>query len=61
MPRITSLAGIWSVDPDESHHDLLTFVLTHRDVTYTPIEASAHAEKLKVRAEQALAASVNAG
>jgi hypothetical protein len=51
------LAGIWSVDPDESHRELLTFVLTHRDATYTPIEASAHAQKLKVRAEQALAAS----
>ena len=51
------LAGIWSVDPDENHRELLTFILTHRDATYTPIEASAHAQKLKVRAEQALAAS----
>jgi hypothetical protein len=51
------LAGIWSVDPDESHRELLTFVLTHGDATYTPIEASAHAQKLKLRAEQALAAS----
>lgn len=51
------LAGIWAVDADESHRDLLTFVLTHRDATYTPIEASTHAQKLKMRAEQALAAS----
>lgn len=51
------LAGIWSLDPGDNHGELLTYVLTYRDATYTPIEAAVHAEKLKVRAEQALAAS----
>ena len=37
--------------------ELLTYVLTYRDVIYTPIEAAVHAEKLRVRAQQALAAS----
>lgn len=51
------LAGIWSLDPGDTHGKLLTFVLTHRDTTFTPIEAAAHSERLKMRAEQALAAS----
>lgn len=51
------LAGIWSLDPGESHGELLTFALTYRDSTYTPIEAAAYARKLRIRAEQALAAS----
>ncbi len=50
------LAGIWSIDPGDDHGELLTYVLTHRDAAYTPIEAAAYAEKLKERAEQALAA-----
>ncbi|MHB8875061.1 MAG: SbcC/MukB-like Walker B domain-containing protein [Myxococcaceae bacterium] len=51
------LAGIWSLDPGEDHGELLTYVLTHRDATYTPPGAAAHAATLKKRAEQALAAS----
>jgi hypothetical protein len=51
------LAGIWSLDPGDTDGKLLTFVLTHRDATYTPIDAAVHSEKLKKRAEQALAAS----
>jgi hypothetical protein len=51
------LAGIWALDPGDNHGELLTFVLTYRDATYTPIQAAAHAETLKARAEQALAAS----
>jgi DNA polymerase III delta prime subunit len=51
------LAGIWSIDPGDDHGELLTYVLTHRDTTYTPIAAAAYAEKLRQRAEHALAAS----
>ena len=51
------LGGVWSLDHGDNHGDLLTFTLTYRDATYTPIEAAVHAEKLKTRAEQALAAS----
>lgn len=51
------LAGLWSLDHGDSHGDLLTFALTYRDAVYTPIEAALHADKLKARAEQALAAS----
>lgn len=51
------LAGIWSLDPGEDHAELLTYVLTHRDASYSPTLAAAHAATLKQRAEQALAAS----
>lgn len=51
------LGGLWSLDHGDNHGDLLTFTLTYRDATYTPIDAALHAEKLKTRAEQALAAS----
>lgn len=51
------LAGIWSLDPGDDHGELLTYVLTHRDASYTPTVAAAHATTLKQRAEQALAAS----
>jgi DNA polymerase III delta prime subunit len=51
------LAGIWSLDPDEAQGGLLTFVLTYRDETYTPVTAAAHAQELKAKAERALAAS----
>lgn len=51
------LGGVWSLDHGDNHGDLLTFSLTYRDATYTPIEAALHAEKLKTRAEQALAVS----
>jgi hypothetical protein len=51
------LAGIWSLDPGEDHGELLTYVLTHRDASYTPTLAAAYAATLKQRAEQALAAS----
>ncbi len=51
------LAGIWSLDPGEDHGELLTYVLTHRDASYTPTAAAAYAETLRQRAEQALAGS----
>lgn len=51
------LAGIWALDPGDDHGELLTYVITHRDATYTPTEAAAYAQMLKTRAEQALAAS----
>jgi hypothetical protein len=53
----TRLAGVWALDPGDDHGDLLTYVLTHRDSTYTPPQAAAHAKMLEQRAEQALAAS----
>jgi hypothetical protein len=51
------LAGVWSLDPGDNHGELLTYVLTYRDATYTPIEAAIYAETLRVRAQEALAAS----
>jgi hypothetical protein len=51
------LAGIWSLDPGDTYGQLLTFVLTYRDATYTPIDAAQYAQTLKKRAEQALAGS----
>lgn len=53
----TKLAGIWSLDPGENHGELLTFVLRYRDGTYTPADAAAYAQQLKLRAEAALQAS----
>jgi hypothetical protein len=50
----TKLAGIWSLDPGENHGELLTFLLRYRDGTYTPSDAAAHAQQLKLRAEAAL-------
>lgn len=52
-----TLSGVWSIDHGESHGDLLMFVLTYRDAAYDPVEAALYAEKLKARAEAALAAS----
>jgi hypothetical protein len=52
-----ALARTWSLDPGEDHGELLTYVLTHRDASYTPTQAAAHAATLRRRAEQALAAS----
>ncbi|ABS25282.1 SbcC/MukB-like Walker B domain-containing protein [Anaeromyxobacter sp. Fw109-5] len=51
------LAGTWSLDPGEDHGELLTWVLTHRDESYTPTQAAAHAATLRRRAEQALQAT----
>lgn len=51
------LGGVWALDHGDNHGDLLTFSLTYRDATYTPIDAALHAEKLNTRAEQALAVS----
>jgi hypothetical protein len=48
------LAGRWGIDPGESHPELLTHVLTHRDMSYTPAAAASHAESLRVRAQEAL-------
>lgn len=53
----TQLAGIWSLDPGDDYGELLTYVLTHRDAVYTPTAAAAHAQMLRTRAQQALAAS----
>jgi hypothetical protein len=53
----TRLAGVWALDPGDDHGDLLTYVLTHRDSTYTPPQAAAHAKMLERRAEEALAGS----
>ncbi len=52
-----ALAGTWSLDPGEDYGELLTYVLTHRDASYTPTQAAAHAATSRRRAEQALAAS----
>ncbi len=51
------LAGVWSLDPTDDQGDLLGFVITHRDVSYTPTQAAIYARTLKDRAERALAAS----
>jgi hypothetical protein len=48
------LAGIWSLDPGDSHGELITFVLRYRDGAYTPTDAATYAQRLKVRAESAL-------
>ncbi|MGE0529436.1 MAG: SbcC/MukB-like Walker B domain-containing protein, partial [Bdellovibrionales bacterium] len=50
----SKLAGRWGIDPGESHPELLTYVLTHRDTSYTPASAAAHAESLRTRAQEAL-------
>ncbi|MDP2316540.1 MAG: SbcC/MukB-like Walker B domain-containing protein [Pseudomonadota bacterium] len=52
-----ALAGIWSLDPAEDIDELLMYVLTHRDATYTPPQAASHAADLRERAKRALAAS----
>lgn len=51
------VAGLWSVDPGEDHGELLTYVLTHRDATYTPTQAAFHAAALREQAAKALEAS----
>jgi hypothetical protein len=51
------LAGIWSLDPGDSHGELITFVLRYRDGAYTPTDAAAHAQRLRQRAEAALQVS----
>lgn len=49
-----ALAGIWSLDPGDDHPELESYVLTHRDIAYTPISAHKHAAELAARAEAAL-------
>jgi len=49
-----ALAGIWSIDPGDDHPELESYVLTHRDITYTPVSAYKHAAELATRAETAL-------
>lgn len=49
-----ALAGIWSLDPGDDHPELESYVLTHRDIAYTPISAHKHAAELATRAEAAL-------
>ena len=49
-----ALAGIWSLDPGIDHPELESYVLTHRDIAYTPISAHRHAAELAARAETAL-------
>lgn len=51
------VAGTWSIDLGDPRGDLITFVLTYGGIAYTPIDAATYAEKLKQRAQQALAAS----
>lgn len=51
------LAGVWALDLRDDQAGLLQFQLTHRDESFTPMEASVRAEKLRQRAEKALAAS----
>jgi hypothetical protein len=51
------LAGVWSLDLRDDQAGLLQFQLTHRDESFTPMEAAIRAEKLRQRAEKALAAS----
>ena len=48
------LAGVWSVDPGQDHPELLAYVLTHNDTSYTPPDALARAEDLAEDAETAL-------
>ena len=49
------LAGLWSFDPGEDHGELLTWIVTQGDATYTPVEGAQRAEALRQRAEAALA------
>ena len=51
-----ALAGVWSLDPGVDHPELDTYVLTHRDSTYTPVGAAVHASALAEQAEKALRA-----
>jgi hypothetical protein len=55
-----TLAGIWVLEPGDSHGELDTYVLTHKDQTYTPHAAAKYARTLKERAEAALAAAEEA-
>jgi hypothetical protein len=52
-----ALAGVWALDPAESHGALDTFVLTHDDVAYSPPAAERRAAELKDRARAALDAA----
>ena len=54
------LAGIWSLDVGETHGSLDTYVLTHRDDTYTPADAAARGRALAIAAGQALEAAEEA-
>ncbi len=49
------VAGIWSINAGEVHGNLITFALTHKDITYSPFEASEYAQKQRERALKALA------
>ncbi|MGR7027241.1 SbcC/MukB-like Walker B domain-containing protein [Geodermatophilus sp. URMC 62] len=52
----TSLAGLWTLDPGDDDR-LDTFVLTHTDTAYTPVQAARHAKGLADRAAAELAAA----
>lgn len=49
-----ALSGIWAIDPGDDHPELESYVLTHREVTYTPTGARRHAASLAAGAEAAL-------
>jgi len=52
-----AVAGVWSLDPGVDHPVLDTFMLTHRDVSYTPVAGARHARSLAEEAGKALAAA----
>ncbi|MEO3809820.1 SbcC/MukB-like Walker B domain-containing protein [Sphaerisporangium sp. B11E5] len=52
-----ALAGIWTLDPADSYGQLDTFVLTHDDMSFTPVSASRRAQELKAKAQAALDAA----
>ena len=49
-----ALAGIWNIDPGDDYPELESYVLTHRDIAYTPTSAHRHAAVLAAGAEAAL-------
>jgi hypothetical protein len=53
----SELANMWQLDPGEEHPELLLYVLKHRDQTYSPTDAAAHAARLAESAHRALLAS----
>ena len=50
----SELVGTWTITPGDDHRHLTTYVLSHRDVAYTPLAAAAHASELAEKAQKAL-------
>jgi hypothetical protein len=48
------LAGLWTLDPGDTHGSLDTYVLTHDSAAYTPPAAAAQGQHLRQRAQAAL-------